>query len=72
MWQPDRLLIDGDLIPASGDRTYPNVNPATAETLGTAPDASPADADAAVAAARRAFDSTGWPADRAFRSRCLR
>ena len=72
MWQPDRLLIDGDLTPATGGRTYPNINPATAETLGTAPDASPADADAAVAAARRAFDSTGWPADRAFRSRCLR
>ena len=30
MWQPDRLLIDGDLTPASGGHTYPNVNPATA------------------------------------------
>lgn len=72
MWQPDRLLIDGDLTPASGGHTYPNVNPATAEALGTAPDASVADVDAAVAAARRAFDSTGWPADRALRSRGLR
>lgn len=72
MWQPDRLLIAGDLIPASGGRTYSNINPATAEALGTAPDASPLDVDAAVAAARRAFDSTGWPADRALRSRALR
>ena len=40
--------------------------------LGTAADANAADADAAVAAARQAFDATGWPTDHAFRSRCLR
>lgn len=72
VWRGERLLIGGDLVPASGGRTYPNIDPATGEVLGAAPDASVADADAAVAAARRAFDSTGWPADRALRSRGLR
>jgi acyl-CoA reductase-like NAD-dependent aldehyde dehydrogenase len=64
-----RMLIDGKLVAA--DRTYPSVNPATGQVLGHAPDASPADARAAIAAARRAFDTTSWPADAAFRARCL-
>jgi acyl-CoA reductase-like NAD-dependent aldehyde dehydrogenase len=64
-----RMLIDGKLVAA--DRTYPSVNPATGQVLGHAPDASPADARAAIAAARRAFDTTSWPTDAAFRARCL-
>jgi len=42
--------------------------PATEEVLGTAPEATVADADRAVAAARRAFDTTGWSTDAAFPS----
>jgi acyl-CoA reductase-like NAD-dependent aldehyde dehydrogenase len=64
-----RMLIDGKLVAA--DRTYPSVNPATGQVLDHAPDASVADARAAIAAARRAFDTTGWPTDAAFRARCL-
>jgi aldehyde dehydrogenase (NAD+) len=64
-----RMLIDGKLVVA--DRTYPSVNPATGQVLDQAPDASPADAQAAIAAARRAFDTTSWPTDAAFRARCL-
>jgi aldehyde dehydrogenase (NAD+) len=64
-----RMLIDGKLVAAG--RTYPSVNPATGEVLDHAPDASAADARAAVAAARRAFDTTSWPRDAAFRARCL-
>ncbi|HMD92032.1 MAG TPA: aldehyde dehydrogenase family protein [Trebonia sp.] len=64
-----RMLIDGKLVAA--DRTYPSVNPATGEVLGQAPDASVADAEAAIAAARRAFDTTTWSTDAAFRARCL-
>src|SRR5271154_2496387 len=64
-----RMLIDGKLVGA--DRTYPSVNPATGQVIGHAPDASPADAQAAIAAARRAFDTTSWPTDAAFRARCL-
>jgi len=66
---PKRMLIDGKLVEA--ERTYPTVNPATGQVFAQAPDASVADAEAAVAAARRAFDTTGWPTDVAFRARCL-
>ena len=64
-----RMLIDGKLVAA--DRTYPSVNPATGQVLENAPDASVADAQAAIAAARRAFDTTTWATDTAFRVRCL-
>src|ERR1700733_2384850 len=66
---PKRMLIDGKLVEA--ERTYPTVNPATGQVFAQAPDASVADAEAAVAAARRAFDTTSWPTDVAFRARCL-
>jgi aldehyde dehydrogenase (NAD+) len=66
---PNHMLIDGKLVGA--EQTYPSVNPATGEILGPAPDASAADARAAVAAARRAFDTTAWSAGTAFRARCL-
>ena len=63
------LLIDGKLLDA--DRTFPSLNPATGEVLGYAPDATVADAEAAVAAARRAFDKTDWSTNTEFRVRCL-
>jgi aldehyde dehydrogenase (NAD+) len=66
------LLIDGALRGASGGDTFPITSPATGEVIGAAPDATDIDADAAVAAARRAFDETGWARDPAFRARCLR
>ena len=68
----ERLLIDGELVPASGGRTYENVNPATEEVIGVAADASPEDIDRAIAAARRAFDETDWSRDHALRARCIR
>jgi len=67
-----RMLIDGALVGASGGATYDNVNPATEQVLGVAADAGPADVDAAVGAARRAFDHTDWSTDLAFRVHCLR
>jgi acyl-CoA reductase-like NAD-dependent aldehyde dehydrogenase len=63
------LLIDGKLVEAS--RTFPSVNPATGDVLGHAPDATVADAEAAVAAARRAFDETDWSTNTELRIRCL-
>lgn len=66
-----RLLIDGELVLAEGGRTYPNVNPATEETIDEVADASPADMDRAIAAARRAFDATTWSIDVGFRRQCL-
>ncbi|ONH28035.1 aldehyde dehydrogenase family protein [Pseudofrankia asymbiotica] len=67
-----RLLVDGKLVPAATGRTYDNINPYTEAVLGSAPDAGPDDTDAALAAARRAFDATDWSRDHAFRAHCLR
>jgi aldehyde dehydrogenase (NAD+) len=67
-----RLLIDGLLVLAEGDRRFDNINPATEEVLGQVADATAADMDRAIAAARRAFDETGWSTDHALRQRCLR
>ncbi|MEU8896021.1 aldehyde dehydrogenase family protein [Nocardia sp. NPDC048505] len=64
-----RLLIDGQLVTPA--RTFVSLNPATGAVLGRAPDATVADAEAAVAAARRAFDTTAWSTDTALRVRCL-
>ncbi|HEU4360534.1 MAG TPA: aldehyde dehydrogenase family protein [Mycobacterium sp.] len=64
-----RLLIDGQLVAA--DATYASVNPATGDVLGYAPDAGVDEARAAIAAARRAFDTTDWPTDVQLRIRCL-
>lgn len=66
-----RLLIDGKLRPG-GDGVYATVNPATEETLGHAANANSDDLDAAVSAARNAFDNTDWSRDAAFRAHCLR
>lgn len=64
-----RLLIDGRLVAAG--KTFPSINPATGAVIGHAPDAGAAEAEAAIAAARRAFDSTSWPTDVELRIRCL-
>ncbi|MFD6882509.1 aldehyde dehydrogenase [Rhodococcus sp. BL-253-APC-6A1W] len=65
------LLIDGKLVPGSGG-TFEVFDPSTEELLGKAADATAADMDAAIEAARRAFDDTDWSRDHAFRARCLR
>jgi aldehyde dehydrogenase (NAD+) len=72
MTEPAALLIDGVLRPATGGATFPIADPATEELIGTAPDAAAEDVDAAVDAARRAFDDTDWADDLAFRVHCLR
>jgi acyl-CoA reductase-like NAD-dependent aldehyde dehydrogenase len=71
IWHEDRLLIDGELVAAEGGKTYDNFSPSTEEKLGTAADASLADAQRAIAAAKRAFDTTDWARDRELRKRCL-
>jgi aldehyde dehydrogenase (NAD+) len=52
------MLIDGELRPAADGRTFTSSNPYTGEEWATLPLAGPADVDAAVRAARAAFD--GW------------
>src|SRR3954454_18636780 len=66
-----RMLIDGKLVEAEGGATFDNINPATEEVLGSVANASRADMAAAVAAARRAFDTTDWSTNRELRKRCL-
>ncbi|HEX4189819.1 MAG TPA: aldehyde dehydrogenase [Marmoricola sp.] len=67
-----RLLIDGKLTAASDGATYPILNPATGSEIGQAPDATADDVEAAIAAARRAFDESDWSTNHELRVRCIR
>ncbi|CAL8981392.1 NAD/NADP-dependent betaine aldehyde dehydrogenase [Rhodoplanes serenus] len=49
-----RMLIDGALVPAVSGRTYAVINPATGQTIATAPFGEAADVEAAVASAAAA------------------
>ena len=64
------MLIDGKLVDGEAG-TFANLNPATEEVLGDVANASKADMQRAIAAARRAFDETDWSTNRALRKRCL-
>ena len=66
-----RLLVDGKLVAGNGG-TFPTINPATEEVLGVAADATVADMDAAIDAARRAFDDTDWSTNVELRVRGIR
>ena len=71
--QPEqRLLIDGQLVPAASGNTYNNINPADNSVAGVCADAGVADMERAIAAARRAFDETDWSTNHAFRAKCLK
>jgi acyl-CoA reductase-like NAD-dependent aldehyde dehydrogenase len=56
----DSVFIGGEWTPASGE-PEPVINPATEEVLGLAPVGGRAEVDAAIAAAREAFDRGPWP-----------
>src|SRR5262249_19113618 len=67
-----RMFVDGDWVEASNGAVYSVPNPATEEPVGTAPDATVADMQRAIAAARRAFDEGPWPrSSRRDRARAL-
>ncbi|PWQ83553.1 aldehyde dehydrogenase, partial [Enterococcus faecium] len=55
------LYIDGAWTEGQGTTTVPVLNPATEDVIAEVPEATPADIDAAVGAARRAFDDGPWP-----------
>jgi aldehyde dehydrogenase (NAD+) len=55
---PGRLLVDGQWVDSA--QHFDTVNPATGEVLTQIPEASAVDVDAAVAAARKAFESGPW------------
>jgi 5-carboxymethyl-2-hydroxymuconic-semialdehyde dehydrogenase len=58
---PQHHLIDGRLRPSLGGETFTTLNPATNSFLAEVADGRAADIDAAVSAARRAFDEGAWP-----------
>jgi aldehyde dehydrogenase (NAD+) len=65
-----RLLIDGQMVDPG--RSYASINPATSELIEEAPDATVEHAEAAIGAARRAFEETDWAQNVELRVRCLR
>jgi len=67
----ERMLIDGELVGAASGRTFNNINPATEEVIGVAPDADATDVELAIGAARRSFDRTAWSTDVDLRRHCL-
>src|SRR5579859_2177014 len=59
--KPGKLLIGGEWRDASDSKTFDTINPATGEVLTHIAAATTADVDAAVKAARRAFDDATGP-----------
>jgi aldehyde dehydrogenase (NAD+) len=57
----DRLFVGGQWVQPSGDELLTVISPTTEQTLAHVPEAGRADVDAAVQAARRAFDQGPWP-----------
>ena len=56
----DKLFIGGEMVAPLGTSTIDVINSSTEELAGRVPEASTADIDAAVAAARKAFDEGPW------------
>src|SRR5271157_1828640 len=59
--KPRKMLIDGKWVNAVSGKTFPTYNPATGEVLAQVAEGDRQDIDAAVKAARKAFDSGPWP-----------
>ena len=65
---PKKMLIDGKWVSAVSGESFEVMNPATGNVIAHVPEGDKADIDAAVRAARRAFESGPWasmsPSDR--------
>ena len=55
------MLINGELREGNSIKRIPVYDPSTEEVIAEIPDATSADVDAAITAARHAFDHGGWP-----------
>lgn len=60
MQKRDQIYIDGQWVASDGDGSIDVINPSNEEVIGSVPAGTAVDVDAAVAAARAAFD--GWAA----------
>jgi acyl-CoA reductase-like NAD-dependent aldehyde dehydrogenase len=58
--KPGKLFIGGKWVDSVSGKTFPTINPATGETITMIAEADARDVDAAVAAARAAYDSGPW------------
>src|SRR5882762_3539824 len=65
-----RMMIDGKLVDGEAG-TFTNINPANEDVLGEVADASKADMNRAIDAARRSFDESDWSTNHQLRKRCL-
>jgi betaine-aldehyde dehydrogenase len=61
MLEYKELYVGGEWAAPATDRRIPIVSPHSGEPVGSTPEATEADVDRAVAAARRAFDEGPWP-----------
>lgn len=55
-----QMYIDGEWVDSQSQETFPVLNPATGETIAIVTKGGREDAQRAIAAARRAFDESGW------------
>jgi aldehyde dehydrogenase (NAD+) len=55
-----KLFIDGEFVDAKDGKTFESIDPGTGLPFATVAKAGKADAEAAIAAARRAFDKGDW------------
>ena len=60
MQKRDQIYVDGQWVASDGDGSIDVINPSNEEVIGSVPAGTAVDVDAAVAAARSAFD--GWAA----------
>jgi betaine-aldehyde dehydrogenase len=56
----EKMYINGQWVPGSEGKTRDVINPATGETIAVVAEGTPSDAEAAVKAARHAFDRGEW------------
>jgi len=68
---PDRLFIGGEWVDAASGARFPTLNPATGEVIAEIAEAGERDVDAAVEAARRAFEGPWRTMDAADRGALL-
>jgi aldehyde dehydrogenase (NAD+) len=67
----ERMLIAGELQFTASGATFDVIHPASEQVAGRATDATVADMERAVGAARHAFDTSDWSRDVDFRFHCL-
>lgn len=57
---PGKLLIGGQWVDARSSKSFETIDPATEAVLARIAEGEQADVDAAVAAARKAFEAPSW------------